>query len=261
MKGIEMGVSKAAVTVTSLAFAVLFGGGVYLLMNMNSIAQHMAERIATDTLGVRVSIGSMDISLQDKSVTVSNVRVGNPAGYSGAHSATIEQIHMKAQTLSQALLRFNDISVTGSEVYLEVKQNGTNLTDIKNRVNSKAAAGDKAAQQIKVIIENMRIERMKVNPSILLIGSQKMEPITVPDIVLTGIGVKENGVLAREAIAQIWTSISKNVSKQANEAGFYEGISPEGFKELGVGRVEEIKENIQRNVNELSKDLKYMFDD
>lgn len=250
-----MSATKTVFTVSSLAFAILFGGGVFLYMNFGDIAKNMAEKIASDTLGVSVSIGKVDVGLKEKTVTVSNVKVGNPKGYKGSHAATIETIYLKADTLSQALLKFNDVSVTGSEIYLEVKENATNLTDIKKTVNSKAAKGDKAAQQIKVIIEQMKIENMRVHPSVLLTGLGDMQPITLPPIRLNGIGTKENGVLAREAIGQIWQSISNEVSKSANSAGFYQGVSPDALQDIGVGQIESFKENFKKDIGDLKKSI------
>ncbi|HBR69109.1 MAG TPA: hypothetical protein DEA55_07025 [Rhodospirillaceae bacterium] len=250
-----MSATKAVFTVSSLAFVLLFGGGVLLYMNFGDIAKKIAQKIASETLGVTVSIGKIDVALKEKTVTVSKVKVGNPEGYKGPHAATIETIYLKADTLSQALLRFNDISVTGSEVYLEVRETGTNLTDIKKTVNAKAAKGDKAAQQIKVIIERMKIEEMRVHPSVLLAGIGDMQPITLPPIKLNGIGVKENGVLAREAIGQIWQSISSEVSKSANSAGFYQGVSPEALEDIGVSQIETFKENFKKDIGNLKKSI------
>ncbi len=250
-----MSATKTVFTVSSLALALLFGGGVFILMNLGDIAKNMAEKIASETLGVSVSIGTVDVALQDKTVTVSNIKVGNPKGYKGRHAATIQTVYLKADTLSQVLLKFNDISVSGSEVYLEVKESGTNLTDIKKTVNSKAAKGDKAAQQIKVIIEQMKIEKMRVHPSVLLAGLGDLAPITLPTIRLNNIGTKENGVLAREAIGQIWQSISGEVSKSANSAGFYQGISPDALEDIGVGQIKGFKENFSKDIGDLKKSL------
>ncbi len=256
-----MSATKTVFTVSSVAMALLFGGGVFVFMNMGDIAKNIAQKVASETLGVSVSIGKIDVKLQDKAVTVTNIRVGNPKGYKGSHAATIQSVHMKAETLSQALLKFNDISVNGSDVYLEVRESSTNLSDIKKTVNSKAAKGDKAAQQIKVIIEKMKIESLRVHPSVLLAGLGDLAPITIPDINLNGIGTKENGVLAKEAIGQIWNRISKSVSKSANGAGFYQGISEDALKDVGVSEIQSLKENFKKDMDDLGEGVKGLFGD
>lgn len=252
-------VSKSILTISSVVLILLFAGGVYLFLNFGSVAKTVSERVASQALGVPVSIGSVEVSFQDKAVTVSRVAVSNPPGYQGKHAATIETIFLKAHTLSQALLNFQDITVRGADVYLEVKPDATNLSDIKKNVNTKAAAGDKAAEQIKVIIEQMRIESLHVNPRVLLVGAPDIKPVTVPDIVLRNIGKRENGVLAREAIAQIWGRISQDVSRAANQAGFYEGISPDALEDLGVGQIESLKQQIKEDMEELGSGLKKLF--
>lgn len=256
-----MSATKSVVTVSSLAFALMFGGGVFLFMNLGDIAKNVTERIASETLGVRVSIGAMDVNLPDKSITVTNTKVGNPPGYSKANAVEIERIYMKAQALSETLLRFNDVAVSGSEVYLEVKSDRTNLTDIKKTVDEKAAKGDRAAEQIKVIIENMKIDKMKVNPSVLLLSETDLEPITIPDIVLRGIGVKENGVLASEAIGQVWDDVMRRVQRHANQAGFYQGLDPAAIEELGVGQIDNFKGQLKDDIDELGKSLGGLFGD
>ena len=59
-----------------------------------------------------------------------------------------------------------------------------------------------------------------------------MDSVTVPDFQITGIGEKQKGVHAQEAIATIWNSISKNVLKASANAGFLQGLSPEMLKDV-----------------------------
>ena len=250
-----MHVSKAVMTVSSVAIAAMFGGGVYLMMNFGSIAKNMTERVATETLGVKITVDGLDVDFKNKAVTVSGVKVGNPQGYTGAYAATLEKISLKADTLSQTLLKFNDVAVTGSEIYLELRPEGTNLTDIKSTVNSKAAQGDAAAQQVKVIIENMRIEKMRVLPNALLLGT-KLEPITVPDLVLTGVGVKENGVLASEALTQVWHRVVERVNEQAGNAGYFEGLNSEALEEVGASGMEQFKEKMSEELDEIGGNIR-----
>lgn len=250
--------SKSTLTAASLATALLFGGGVYLFLNIDSVVRAVSERVASEALGVDVDVGSVKVNFHEKSVTVRNVKVGNPPGYKGARAATIEAIYLKAHTLSDAMLNFQDINVTGTDLYLEVTPNATNLSDIKKNVDAKAAQGSAAAEQIKVIIENMRIESLYIRPTALLAGLE-MQPVRVPDIVLQGIGRKENGVLAREAIGQIWKAVAKEAGAAANEAGYYQGVSPEALNELGAGQIDVLKQQIKQDINNLGGDLKKIF--
>ena len=65
-----MTVSKSVLTVSSLAFVLIFGGGVYVLTQINELAKPLTEKIASDVLGVAVTIGEMDIRLKERRVFV-----------------------------------------------------------------------------------------------------------------------------------------------------------------------------------------------
>ena len=253
--------TKTAMTVGSLAFVMLFGGGIFLMMNLGNIAKNLAEKIASETLGVHVSIAAVEVDIQELAVTVKNIRIGNPEGYKGKHALTVGSVYLKAETLSDVLLHFNTVAVTGTHVFLEVEPKRTNLTDIKKTVDAKASKGDKAAQQIKVIIENMNIDEMQVHPSVVLLEGAQLQPITVPQFVLKGIGKKENGVLAKEAVAQIWAGLMPHIEKSASQAGFYNGLSSDALKDLGLSQADSIKQKVKDEINNLGKSLGGLFGD
>ncbi len=256
-----MSISKTTLTITSIAFATLFGGGAYVVMNLGSLAHTTAQRIASDALGVDVNIGKLDISLKDKNATVTNLRISNPPGFQKPHALSVEKISVTLDTVTRELVGFKDISVQGTNVNVEVTQNGTNLQAIRKgmpKSQAKPAANDNAEQgaPLKVIVKRLAVTQASVNPSVTLLQDQDLKGVTVPDIVLTGIGEKENGILAREAVAQIWTQLSARFSKTAASAGFYEGLSADKLKELGVST---IKNRISNEVEKVGDKLKGLF--
>src|ERR1700741_5411526 len=80
-KGGFMRTSKILITVVSILLVLILAGGIYLFTNLDMIAKNMSERIASKTMGVRVSIAKMDVRLQEKMVIASGLRIGNPGGY------------------------------------------------------------------------------------------------------------------------------------------------------------------------------------
>ena len=256
-----MSVSKTALTISSVAVAALFGGGVYFVMNLNSIAENAIERVATETLGVPVGIGSLDIALKEKRATVKGLRIGNPEGFKKSHAMTVDTIGITLESISKELVRFKDIRVEGTNVNLEVQESGTNLQTIQNNVASRAkpAASEEGAQKIKVIIDQLAMTGAQLNPSVTLIEAQDLSTVTVPDIHLSGIGQKENGILVREAMAQVWTELSRKFSHAANNAGFYQGLSGDVLKDLGATQLESIKTQIKDGLDGVGNSLKNLF--
>lgn len=234
------------VMIGSIVFLLVIAAGVFVYLNFGDLAKRAAEKIASDALGVRVQISSLDVSLQEKKAVVNNLRIGNPPGYRKSHAMTAEKITIGLNTASKELIDFNDIQVEGSVVNLEVTEKGTNLTDLKKLAGQKKQRESVGSEQVRVIVRNMVIGASTLNPSVTLLKND-MASVKIPSINLSGIGRKENGVLAREAIVQIITKYINVAQKEANQAGMLKGIEGE------VGEVEEAVDNIK-------KDFKKIFD-
>ena len=255
-----MTTTKTVFTITTLAFAAMFGGGVYLFTQLNSIVKPLTEKIATQALGVPVSIGGMNISLQEKRVIVNNIRIANPKGFSKPHVLTISGVDVGLRDLIKDRIDFNNIAVTGAQVYLEVKEGGTNLQALKNNMPKPTAKDtSEPAEPIKVIVRKFTLKDGQLNPSVTLIGEQDLAPVKLSSLVLSDIGVKENGILAREAITQIITPLIKSVSKDAGSAGFFEGLSADALKDMGMEQIEGLKGTINDEVNKIGDRFKGMF--
>jgi hypothetical protein len=256
--------AKAGLSIFMLLALVVVAGGVYVYMNMGSIARQITEEVASNALGVPVSIAAMDISLEHRKVVVRDIRVANPQGYQKPYAMTVETITVNAESFSKDLLTFARIDVVGTNVNLEVSEQSTNLSDLKeNTVQSKSApTPSTTGQDIKVIVKTVTVQNAQLTPSITLMDKD-LAFVTVPDIRLQGIGVKENGVLASEAVSQIIGGLMTAFSKSANQAGFLQGLSLEALNDMGVSTIDvfqkNLKENFDEDVDQLKKGLKGLF--
>ena len=252
-----MTATKSIMTVTSAAFFLIFGGGIFLLMNLGSIAKGITEKIATDALGVPVTIGALDISLQDKTAFVKALKIGNPKGFSKPHSMTVDTIEIALDKVSKEIITFKKIAVKGTNVNLEVTPSGTNLSAIQKQIKTMSGANKNTneAEQPKVIIKTLAITQAKLNPGVVLAGAQDLSSITVPDIHLSRIGQKENGILAHEAIAQIWAHLFDVIGRAAGNAGFYQGMSTDVIKEMGLGTFQQLKDQFKGNIDDFTDEI------
>ncbi len=269
----------AKITLGLFSFFVLLiviGAG-YIYVNMDNMVKQFAEQAASDALGVPVTIEKMKILLEDKKVIVSNIAVSNPKGYSRPNAIKINEISVVGESFSTALLTFSNISVEGTTVNLEVSENGTNLGDLKKHVEQKSisnkstpltktkqASEDKPQnndkqKDLKVIVKNFALTGAQLTPSVTLLGNNDLATIKVPDIRLSGIGEKENGVLAEEAIAQIMNSVLERFNKSSNSAGFLEGLSLESLNAIGISTGEVFKKNLKKSYKKEVKKFKEGF--
>lgn len=253
-----MTLSKSTITLGSLMFAALFGGGIFLAMNIGSVAQRVTERLATDTLGVQVSMSALELSLQEKTATVSGLTIANPPGFEKPYAIRVETIKIVLSGISERLIEFKDIDVQGTTVNLEVKEGTTNLQTIKKNLKS-TPASEQSQDQMKVIIDRAAVRNAQLRPTVTLVTEQELSPVNAPDILLTGIGRKEQGVLVQEAIAQVLGSVIRTLNETAGRQGFLKGLSADSLKDMGVSQIDQIKGRIDQEIDSVTDSVKGLF--
>ena len=248
--------AKASLLLLSAFVFIIIGVTVYVYVNMNEFLKPLIEDVGSRALGVDVTIGDIDVVIEEKKVTVSDIRIGNPQGYKRPEAIKIKSIVIAAESLGSDLLLFDRVEVHETNVNLEVKQGGTNLGDIKKNIAQTTPQEQaKPKTDMKVIIRDVYVRKAQLNPSVTLINKD-LAYITVPDIHVQGVGEKENGIVAREAIEQVLAAVIVELNEAANHAGFLEGLSLDALNEIGVSTVEVFKKNLKKAYDEDVKDLK-----
>ena len=228
----------------SVLFVLLIAAGIFLYLNFGNLAKNAAERIATNALGVNVSISSLNVSLKEKKAVLSGLKISNPPGYKKNHAITAEQLNIGLNTASKELIDFDDISVDGVVVNLEVNEKGSNLTDLKKLASQKKQKESVGSKQVRVIVRKMVINTSTLNPSLTLLD-REVAAVQIPAVRLSGIGSKDNGVLARDAVSQILVQYLAAAEREAGQAGM-----------LSTGVVKDIKDA----VDNAKDDIKKLFD-
>lgn len=223
--------------IIGVLFALIIVGGIIFAMNFSSVAKSLAEKVATNTLGVSVSINDLDIDFQERKITLSGIAVDNPRSYNKFDNALeLSSVSIDAKSFSKELLEFDDISVGTTNVFLEVNNKGTNLGTIKDNLNTKkpdTKAEEKAQEAIKVIISKLNLGNTNLYANVSAISKDDMK-MSLPTISLSGIGERSNGILAREAIAQVMDKIINVASSTAAKEGLFKEIGPQQLESLGV---------------------------
>ncbi len=235
------------------AMLVVVVGG-YMYMNRDALAKDFAEKAASHALGVPVTIGEVQILLDQLRVEVSDIAIANPPGYSKPHAITVKRVNIAAESFSTNPITFSNIDVDGTQVNLEVNQKGPNLGYLKKTAEARSETGASASPSkteakanMKVIVREFTLTGAQLNPAVTLLQNQDLSPVKVADIRLNGIGEKENGVLVEEAIAQIMDSVLEQFNESANSAGFLEGLSLDMLNDIGVSTGEVFKKNLKKS--------------
>tara|TARA_A200000113_G_scaffold224864_1_gene243890 strand:- start:355 stop:1158 length:804 start_codon:yes stop_codon:yes gene_type:complete len=266
-----MVVSKPALSLSALAFAALFGGGIYLYMNLNSIAKPIIENLASDALGVEVSIGDLDINLSEKKAAVKSVKIENVEGFQSNHILTVSSASVNLKTLEAGLVSIGTIAVDDINMHLDITEKGTNAQTLQKQIGERAAMKQKNAgtddktnatsdskSSTKVMIDQIKLGKITLNTNSPFIKTLK--PISIDGTQINKIGVSENGVTIEKATKQITSQLLSYVNKQASKEGLYKGVAESVLKEIGTKSLNsETKGKLEEFKNEASEKLKGLF--
>ncbi len=230
-----MTASKTAITVSSLAFAMIFGGGLYLYMNLGAIAERVAEDLASRTLGVEVTMSKLDLSLQNRTAVVHNLLIGNPPGFPSRHAATVSEITMTLGDISRDLLIFEEIRAGKTNLYLDVAENGmSNMQAIQAGLQTLPLQGETRTAAPNIIIDKAVITDARLIPQVASgQDGETWQPFTAPPLSFSGLGRSESGITAQKAIAEIWSVIARESQQAAVRRGIMEGLLPEMIQDSG----------------------------
>ena len=225
---------------------VLIGGGAFVYLNFANFAKQSMEKIASHALGVPVKISSLSMSWENKSVTVSGIKISNPSGYKSKNAVEFGAVSVALKDIpdNTDLVHLAVVEISDTVVNLEVGTGSTNLQDLQKGMakKSKPQKTESAIKQPKVILDKFHINRSELNPSVTLIGGN-LSPVGVPPVTLRNIGKKEKGVLAKEAIIQIVQQYIGVASKEAQKSGYLKGLS--------TGQIDAVTQEVSREVDKV----------
>ena len=202
--------------------------------------------VALKYLGVDVRLGSADISLTEGTGELRGLVIGNPAGFDGPHSFSLGSIKVGLDPLGQSetLIKLRTIEIDAADLAMIAKGTDTNLQALMANLTSDStseaapAAEESARPEPKIIIENFAFTNARTSLSSDILGDKAVE---IPDIRLTGIGEKSQGVTIREALEQLLNPIVK----ASTEALAKESLNVDELKADAEERLDqELKERV-----------------
>lgn len=255
------GKTKALAAALLCAVLVVAAAG-WMLRGGVSPVRAEAIRIASATLGVPVSIDAVSIDAAAGVVVLRGVKIANPPGHGRQSAIIVDRIHMSARSLGPGLYHFGDVAVNGLSVTLEATAAGTNLSALRRSINAAATNGE----SVRTIVKRADIADARLQAVVTPDGGPG-GTITLPDMVLRGIGEKDDGISASAAIAQVADHVIRVASQAAGQAGYYRGMPPETLRamqeQLGLsqGILETAIGIVKKDVQELSGGIRKMIED
>jgi len=192
-----------------------------LPMTIGPIVKTAASVGGPKALGVPVSVGDVKLNALAGNLTVSQVKVGNPQGYSDKDAFAVDKVEvgLNMRSLMSDTIVVRKIQIDAPAISFESKDGKSNF-DTMMANTKKASEEEKQQQQTekekkpgkKVVIEEFSLNSAKVSyASGITLGKSITVPL--PSLVIRDIGKKSGGATAADALTEVINGILGGLSQ------------------------------------------------
>ncbi|HWL17042.1 MAG TPA: hypothetical protein VNR00_15645 [Opitutus sp.] len=188
---------------------------------LGSIVKAGVNNVGPKVTQTKVELGGATISPVTGSGTLSNLAVGNPAGWSDANAFYLGRVHVEvapASLLSDTIV-IDDLVIENPELTYETRVVASNIGDllknIEASVGGKDQPQDQNAKPRKFIVKHFKLADGKVT---LGVGPAAL-PLPLPGLELNDLGVKEGGLTAGQLSVAVVRQVLTNVVAATTRAG------------------------------------------
>ncbi|GAC16580.1 AsmA family protein [Aliiglaciecola lipolytica] len=255
---------KKGLIVFAVIILLIAGGAWYALSGAGDFIRTQIEQQGSKYLGTTVSVASVDLALSEGRLTISDVDVENPDGFSDEDAFSLESITLDlGEVLSEPYV-VQTVSINAPEVLYELDESGQgNLLVLKNNLaanlpKSNEQSSSEAGANPLLIVENVTVSnvRLKLDFEKLSTGDfeieQKTYEITLPTFNAGPIG-KPNGIPADQAGVAIVNEMLDNIIAKAKSEA--KKKLEEEAKKLAKEKLEEEKDKLTDKAKDKLKGL------
>jgi hypothetical protein len=224
----------------------------FLKDNLDEIVREIIVTSVSDATQTNVSLAQVKLNLKEGVGVLNNYQQGNPEGFQTKYAFRFDQAELDIDvgTILDDVVIIERVFINHADIVYEFNDGKTNFVELKNNIDKntkkknsdqknkpvkdqeKTSIQSKTQQSKKIIIRSFEMINTKVEAAMPFASSQTLS-VQLPNIKLTNIGVKENGLLADELMKIFLDAMEKDLKRAVN------------FKNL---------------VNDLEKDLKKQID-
>ncbi len=241
-----------------LLIAIVAAGVWFLLSSADGLIKEQIEKQGSKFLGVPVTVFNVDLALTDGRLTISDLDIENPEGFSKSDAFSLDSITLDLGGSTSEPYVVQEVSLNAPEVLYELDASGKgNLLVLKENIDkmlpkAKETPPSEPGANPLVIVENVTIEavKLKLDFENLPTGDVQLEKkiyeVTLPTFNAGSIG-KPNGIPADQVGAAIAKAMLDNVIAKAKE---------EAKNKIEEEAKKKIKEEVDKKKDELKDKAK-----
>lgn len=256
---------KKFLIVIILVVLVIAGAATYFLGNAGGLIKAQIEKQGSKFLGTPVSVFAVDIAFSEGRMTISDLDVENPEGFSKSDAFSLDSITLDLGEVLNEPYTVQTITLNAPEVLYEVDAKGQgNLIVLKNNLMANLPQGetppetDEKGLNPLVIVEDVTVSKVRLTlnfeqlPTGDLNIEKKVYDLTLPTFSAGAIG-KPNGIPADQVGVAIANAMLDNIIAQA-KAEAKKRLEEEAKRKLKE-KVDKEKDKLKEKVGDKLKDL------
>lgn len=202
---------------------VVVGGGWWLYSSLDRIVASAIRSYGSEITQVAVTLDSARIQPTEGKAALYGLALGNPEGFATPRALSVGEISMTldVSTLTQDVVRIQELTIAQPEITYELASGGSNLEVLQRQVEAYGAAhagagsaADSQQPKKKVVIDHLYIKGATAQVSAAVLQGKAVS-VPVPDVHLTDIGKKSGGATMGEAARQVVGALAQAVKRSA----------------------------------------------
>jgi hypothetical protein len=145
---------KRLLYIVLVMLAVVVGGMIYLLNNLDGLVKRAIEVAGTNALATDVRVSSVSVDLANGSATLSGFSIANPPGFSDEDMVRFDELYLAIDlaSLNTDVIRINSIRTVNPYVLYEMQGTRSNLDVVRERFPAQPAPTRPAGEAAQPVI-------------------------------------------------------------------------------------------------------------
>jgi uncharacterized protein involved in outer membrane biogenesis len=206
-----------------------------LAFSLGSIVKGGVNKMGPRITQSPVHLETAKISPFSGQGTLSNLTVGNPAGWTSERAFALGQIsiHVDTASLRSDHIVVNSIVIDQPEITYETRLTTSNLQDLLKNIQQAAGTpnqetAEKSGKPVKIEIKSFRLQ----NARITAIAAGNTATVEMPPLVMENLGTREGGLTPEQLSVAIMKEVTSQAIQAAAKVAVEKGLLQKGLNKL-----------------------------
>lgn len=209
---------RTIVMLLSGIIVLLAIGGIFLYMQMDTMAKSAIEKYGSAIVGTKLTVAKVEISTASGEGIVDGLAISNPTGFELGHAFIMPttQITVDRHSFTTDIVTVDEVVMDGPEIIYEVNNHGNNYAVLRKNINDYMATGESRVTEgviasKEIIIKDFYLRNGKVKVIAPMLQNKSFE-VSIPTIHLSNVGKGQGKGNLPQVMNQIMTVVTNTIT-------------------------------------------------